>query len=276
LVRLGWIRLLFGLLPLVLLGCSSAARAPVGDYSERPRWNPGVHTVRAGETLYSIAWQYGYDYQSLARWNGIRAPYTIRVGQRLRVKPPARSTPPPGPPPARTRSSSRPAAPVASRSASAKPAPQAPASRPTAASPVARAPAPKPSSAEAKSAGPLRWRWPVEGPLVRRFKAAEPGKKGINIAGRIGQPVRAAAPGTVVYAGSGLVGYGRLIIVKHNKQYLSAYGHNQKLIATEGMEVEAGQVIAHMGNSGTNRTQLHFEIRRDGKPVDPLRYLPKR
>lgn len=112
--------------------------------------------------------------------------------------------------------------------------------------------------------------------MIRRYDHKGDGKKGIAIGGISGSPVRAAAAGKVVYAGSGLVGYGRLIIVKHNKSFLSAYGHNQNLAVKEGDWVKRGQQIASMGNSGTSRTMLHFEIRRYGKPVDPLRYLPRR
>ena len=122
----------------------------------------------------------------------------------------------------------------------------------------------------------MHWQWPASGPILRRFDGEASGKKGISIGGTHGNQVRAAAAGRVVYAGSGLVGYGRLIILKHNDTYLSAYGHNRDLFVQEGAEVRAGQVIADMGSSGTNRIQLHFEIRRNGKPVDPLRYLPRR
>jgi lipoprotein NlpD len=119
------------------------------------------------------------------------------------------------------------------------------------------------------------WVWPTRGRLLRSFQSSGRGKKGIDIGGHDGQPVKAAANGKVVYAGSGLVGYGRLIIIKHNENLLSAYGHNSKLLVSEGEQVRAGQQIAEMGSSGTNRTELYFEVRKDGKPVDPLRYLPK-
>jgi lipoprotein NlpD len=122
----------------------------------------------------------------------------------------------------------------------------------------------------------LGWAWPAAGPLLRAYDGSSEGRKGISIGGSSGQPVLAAASGKVVYSGSGLGGYGRLIIIKHNKEFLSAYAHNRKLIANEGQWVEKGQEIALMGNSGTDRVQLHFEIRKLGKPVDPLQYLPKR
>lgn len=120
------------------------------------------------------------------------------------------------------------------------------------------------------------WSWPVKGRLISGYDKKSTGKKGINIAGKPGDPVRSAAAGKVVYSGSGLSGYGRLIIIKHNKDFLSAYAHNRKLIAREGQWVEKGEIIARMGRSGTDRTQLHFEIRKKGRPVNPLRYLPKR
>ena len=118
-----------------------------------------------------------------------------------------------------------------------------------------------------------RWHWPAKGKVVTYF--SQSGGKGINIAGKLGQPILSAADGRVVYSGSGLIGYGQLIIVKHNKRYLSAYAQNNKILVKEGDTVTGGQRIAEMGRSGSNRALLHFEIRRDGKPIDPMRYLPK-
>lgn len=241
-----------------LAGCSThSTYAPVRDRTHAPQSTPGIHVVRSGETLFSIAWQYGLDYQTVAAWNRIRAPYTIYPGQRLSVRGPvvqARPAPAPAPKP-----------PTA--------APRTPAAPPPAT--VHRPASPPPAQSVTGTAVP-RWQWPADGQILRRFDAAASGKKGVAIAGRDGDAVRAAAGGQVVYAGSGLVGYGRLIIVKHNDNYLSAYGHNRNLLVNEGDQVRAGQVIAHMGSSGTNRTQLHFEIREKGKPVDPLRHLPRR
>lgn len=165
-------------------------------------------------------------------------------------------------------------------SATAPGAGQAP--RPTA--PVAAAPKALPREVQQAVAVPARaesnqqvfWSWPAEGRLLRRYDPDRAAKKGIDIGGSGGDAVRAAAAGKVVYAGSGLSGYGRLIIIKHNNDFLSAYAHNRKLIATEGQWVNKGEVIAQMGSSGTDRTQLHFEIRKHGRPVDPLRYLPSR
>lgn len=146
--------------------------------------------------------------------------------------------------------------------------------------PTGRADRPRPRPAPSPPAGERfervkGWVWPAQGRVVQKFAAARR-HTGIEIAGRSGQGVHSAAPGKVVYAGSGLRGYGKLIIVKHNEVFLSAYAHNRKLLVREGIRVAAGERIAEMGNTGTNRVKLHFEIRKDGRPVDPLRYLPKR
>lgn len=241
-----------------LAGCSThSTYAPVRDRTHAPQATPGVHVVRSGETLFSIAWQYGLDYQTVAAWNRIRPPYTIYPGQKLSVRGPyAQARPAPQPVP------KSPAA-----------APRTPATPPPAS---ARRPTTSAPSRPVTGTAVPRWQWPANGQVLRRFDPNASGKKGIAIVGSEGAEVRAAAGGQVVYAGSGLVGYGRLIIVKHNDNYLSAYGHNRNLLVQEGDQVRAGQVIAHMGSSGTNRTQLHFEIREKGKPVDPLRHLPRR
>jgi len=261
-----------GILVLLLAACGSQPiNAPVGTRSPqktakpvivRPsaaRTAPGYYLVGKGDTLYSIAWQYGLSFQQLAAMNSIRRPYTIYVGQRLRVKPRTSKG-----------SSKSPSAPVTQTAQKPGPAPGRKTSKPAGspqAKPVIRAPA-------SKTAAVNHWVWPVRGSLLRSFNPNAPGKKGIDINGRRGQPVMAAADGKVVYTGSGLVGYGQLIIIKHNDSLLSAYGHNSKLLVREGELVKAGQVIANMGSSGTNRTQLYFEIRKDGKPVNPLHYLP--
>jgi lipoprotein NlpD len=127
-----------------------------------------------------------------------------------------------------------------------------------------------------KKSGSLRWHWPTHGHVIETFSSKSSTRKGIDIAGRLGQGVKAASAGRVVYSGSGLRGYGKLIIVKHNEQYLSAYAHNRKLLVKQGDTVKLGQRIAEMGRSGTDRVKLHFEIRREGNPVNPMRYLPKR
>jgi lipoprotein NlpD len=262
---------------LLLQACgSSQVRAPVGDHSDRPVLNPGYHQVRTGDTLYSIAWQYGYSVRELASWNRLGPPYTIYRGQKLRVKPVAVS---------RKSTVSR-TAPVKSskpKVAATRPAPRPSKKSPTpviAKKPVSVAATPKQKStataAGSKTVQKIVWSWPARGSLVRRYSASSAGKKGVDIGGRAGDPVYAAADGKVVYAGSGLSGYGRLIIIKHNKDFLSAYAHNRKLLAKEGQWIGRGEEIASMGDSGTNRVQLHFEIRKGGRPVDPLIYLPGR
>jgi lipoprotein NlpD len=203
-------------------------------------------TVRRGQTLYRIATDNGISALDLAMWNNVPPPYTIYPGQRLRLYPgAARATPSSG---------------AARR-------PVATAIRPATPPPVAIAVPVQTNFA---------WRWPADGQLVGRYAPGEPTQQGIDIAGNAGAPVRAAADGVVVYSGSGLVGYGELVIVKHNDQWLSAYGHNRSRIVNEGQVVKAGQQIAEMGHSGAARDMLHFEIRYNGKPVDPLQYLPKK
>jgi lipoprotein NlpD len=235
--------------------------------------------VRRGDTLYSIAWQNGLKYQQLASMNGIRPPYTIYTGQRLRIGPASRraaattaAVSARHPNPAAVRPATRPASVPARKTSPAKEREITPAA---ATRPVT---APKPAAPAAEPVLPAvvtKWRWPARGPLLNGYQPDTTGKKGINIGGKEGQSVMAAAAGKVVYSGSGLVGYGRLIIIKHNDSLLSAYGHNSKLLVEEGEYVEPGQVIARMGSSGTDRTSLYFEIRKDGKPVNPLHYLPK-
>ena len=211
------------------------------------------HRVERGDSLYSIGWQYDQDYRQVATWNNLKPPYVLAPGQWLRVAPPlqgahsaAVSVPTPD-------KSKVPAAPVITGVVPAPP--------PTAT---------KPSPGIASHA----WRWPTRGELIRTFSAYEPGKKGVDIRGRLGQPIWSAAAGRVVYGGNGLAAYGNLLIIKHDDNYLTAYAHNHKLRVQEGDSVTAGQHIADMGKSGTEQVMLHFEIRYQGKPMDPLRYLP--
>jgi lipoprotein NlpD len=234
---------------------SRAARTPV----KTSRAN--IYVVARGDTLHSIAWQHGLGYRELASINGIGPPYTIYSGQRLRVRPAAGSGG------ARTVPLPQSKAVVSARPVTA-PAPK-PVPRPVSSS------TPKPQA----TVGPAfngTWVWPTRGRVLSKFQSKSTGKRGIEIGGHADQPVKAAANGTVVYAGSGLVGYGRLIIVKHNENLLSAYGHNSTLLVAEGEHVTAGKMIAKMGSSGTSRNELYFEIRKDGKPVDPLKYLPRK
>ncbi len=211
------------------------------------------HHVKPGETLYSIAFEYGRDYRDVARWNHIRPPYTIFPRQKLRVvpiksdikhnwnkttqrKPPARGSKPV------PRGEVRPPRPVVISNSNKK----------------------------------LHWDWPTRGKLVSTFSMRDPGRRGIDIEGKKGQPVRAAAAGRVVYRGNGLRGYGNLIIIKHNESYFSAYAHTERVVVKENEKVKLGQRLADMGTTGFNKAKLHFEIRRNGKPVNPLRYLPRR
>lgn len=242
---------------------AGSARAPVGRATYR---NSGYHVVQRGETLYSIAWKYGLSYRELATINKIRAPYTIYSGQQLRT----------------TASRQKPAstvtaagnAPVPKTAARAKPASK-PATATTSSTPARSDTQAVESAGKTLPGSVQKWVWPATGKLLHAFQPNGSGKKGIDIGGKKGQSVMAAADGKVVYSGSGLVGYGRLIIIKHTESLLSAYGHNSELLVSEGQQVRAGQAIARMGNSGTDRIQLYFEIRKDGKPVDPLRYLPR-
>mgnify|MGYP002619596191 CR=1 FL=1 len=233
----------------------------------------GQHTVQRGETLYQIAFRYGWDWRALAANNNLNAPYTIYPGQRISLRPGTVGTP------VRTTQTARPATTAAtSRPATTPPRTTAPATQPRATAP---APASRPATPAATPASPSvpsrvsGWNWPAQGPLIARFQSNGSLNKGIDIAGQLGQPVKAAADGAVVYAGRGLIGYGEMIIIKHDDTYLSAYAHNNRLLVNEGDQVKAGQVIAEMGSTGTDRVKLHFEIRRRGQPVDPLTYLPK-
>lgn len=214
---------------------------------------PGFHHVKKGETLFSIAWRYGLDFRTLASTNSISAPYTIYPGQKIDV----RNVP-------------RPKTAQASRSVE-KP------SKPPVPNTVKSQPEVKnshntPLTVASTSNG--KWIWPVNGRLISRFSTKKPVNKGIDIDGALGESVLAAAAGTVVYAGRGLRGYGNLVIVKHNETYLSAYAHTSRIVVSEQDVVKAGQKIAEIGSTGTDKVKLHFEIRKNGKPVDPLKHLP--
>lgn len=241
-----------------LLACSSTVVRDAGSGPvavSTPKYD-ATATVRRGDTLYGIASSSGITIRDLAAWNGIAPPYIIHPGQRLRLYPDGQ---------ART-SSSRAREASTPRRGSARPATGA--AKPS--SPAAGA-----SVASPANSG-LAWRWPTDGQLLNRYVAGDPTKQGIDIAGTGGAPVRAAGDGVVVYSGSGLVGYGELIIIKHNEQWLSAYGHNRNRLVNEGQLVKAGQQIAELGRSGAARDMLHFEIRYNGKPVDPLGHLPRK
>lgn len=280
-----------------LSGCASEGPAPVEDHSlnagtarPRPSSPPpkpaaapgGTYRVQRGDTLYSIAFRHGVDFRELAEWNGIAPPYTIYPGRELKLGP-ARALA--AKPPTTPSVASKPVAAQSPAATAPKPDPVVPprTGATTAPPPVAsttpppNAATPPPSEPPLPAAsGDIAWRWPADGQVVGTYVAGDPMKQGIDIAGKAGAPVRAAADGTVVYSGNGLIGYGELIIVKHNASFLSAYGHNQKRLVQEGDKVKAGQTIAEMGSSGANRDELHFEIRKNGKPSNPADYLPRR
>lgn len=242
---------------LALGGCAGDHLAPVSDRSISDggqRVAEGHYEVRSGDTLYAIAWEHGLDHRDLAEWNRLDSPDRLRVGQRLRLEPPAdgvsqRSPEPDSGPPqqASAEASSDPGETTDGRT----------------------------GLSEANGEAPGEWRWPTDGDVVKTFSRDADGKQGINISGEAGQPVVAVADGQVVYSGSGLVGYGNLVILKHGGEFLTAYGYNQSLMVDEGDQVRAGDRIAEMGTAvGGNGTRLHFELRRDGQAVDPLEYLP--
>lgn len=272
----------------VLSGCGSTAvnRAPVEDRGSSagkagtvidPRTQAvkqppgfenagkaGYYTVKPGDTLMRIGLETGQGHKDIARWNALDNPDKIEVGQVLRVVPPVADT-------------VAVAKPVASSSATTTSLPAAgAASAPAkaASTPVAAASAPSTPAAAASGEDELAWIWPGNGPVVAGFDEAK--NKGLDIGGNAGDPVLAAGEGKVVYAGAGLRGYGNLIILKHNNTYLTAYAHNQTLLVKEDQTVKKGQKIAEMGSSDADRVKLHFEVRRQGKPVDPARYLPAR
>jgi lipoprotein NlpD len=238
--------LMFGLV-LTLSACGgSRIYVPGIGESEQGKLGAGIHVVQHGETLYAIAFRYGLDYKGLAAANRIRAPYTIFVNQRIKLTTTTAKAP-------RNVASKR-----QENSSKAKVI-------------VAKKQAPTKSSESN-----LQWRWPVAGKVISGFSLAGKVNKGVDIRGRLGESVFAAADGIVVYAGGGLRGYGKLVIVKHNDKFLSAYGHNRAILVKEGEKVKGGQAVAEIGASNSNQEMLHFEIRRNGKPENPLLYLPAR
>ncbi|MGH8161861.1 MAG: peptidoglycan DD-metalloendopeptidase family protein [Gammaproteobacteria bacterium] len=234
------------LLVVLLGGCAGALNLPT---SARPQ----SYTVRRGDTLYAIAWHYGLYYRTVARWNGISYPYTIHPGERIYLHPHH----------AVSRSKSRAVGHKAPEAAKTYPLRQG-----SGADTSAVRHAPENTN--------LRWQWPAKGAVRASFGENGIAGKGIVIEGELGEPVRAAADGTVVYAGDALVGYGRLVIVKHNDEWLSAYAHNQRLLVHEGQTVEGGEELATMGVAPDGKSELYFEIRKDGKPVNPLHFLSSR
>ena len=260
----------------LLAACSSSPRqpAPVEDRSATARTlppaasspvdpktlpgaenagKPGYYTVQKGDTLMRIALEHGQAWRDVARWNSIVNPDLIEVGQVLRVVPPG----------AQVEASGVVVRPITAPAEPVRPAASAPASSTA------------PQTTGSNAAGDeLLLSWPAQGPVVAGFDEVK--NKGLDIAGKAGDAVLAAADGQVVYAGAGLRGYGNLVILKHNNNYLTAYAHNQKLLVKEDQRVKRGEKIAEMGSTDTDRVKLHFEVRRQGKPVDPTRFLAAR
>ena len=301
--------LLHSILCLLIVGCVSTRHAPITK-SAPPTESKSLkatksYTVQKGDTLYSIAHNHGIDYMDLAEWNSIGNPSAINVGQQLNLSSPTQLAKPsifalPGPEPLSTvkpipeatpTSNEDPASPVVTLKIEPKALKLAYSEQAVSqlkesenAHPVAMTNTTDEKHTEIKSASVpsstdithedsgIEWIWPTEGRVSSHFSEST---KGMDISGKTGQPVLASAKGKVVYSGTGLRGYGQLIIIKHNSTYLSAYAHNRKLLVKEGQTVSKGQKIAEMGNTDSKLVRLHFEIRKNGKPVDPLKHLPE-
>mgnify|MGYP006421660603 CR=1 FL=1 len=257
--------LAIGLACLLVAGC-------VGSLAGN-RFRPSVYIVRSGDTPYSIAWRYGMDHRDLMRWNDIGDARNLRVGQRLRLYPDRAAAATSTTSTTRTSATGRGVDPSrGNRADSAVGSDSGSASRGSAAS-VAK---PKTEARKGTGEPPGRWRWPTRGTVIARFGDSRAGGRGVDIRGEAGQPVQATAAGDVVYSGDGLKAYGRLLIIRHEGDFLSAYAHNSELLVAEGDQVDAGQPLARMGRTREGTALLHFEIRRGGSPVDPLDYLPSR
>jgi len=254
----------------VAVAPAAAASAPADASKPLPgaenAGKPGYYTARQGDTLIRIGLENGQNWKDLVKWNNIENPNIIEVGQTFRVVPPgvdpnAAATKPITAAKVETKPLDAKGAPIAASGAAPTPAPSGTVS-------TATAPAPRDGDDD------VNWAWPSAGPVVGGF---EEGKvKGLQIGGKVGDPVLAAADGRVVYAGAGLRGYGNLVIIKHNNTYLTAYAHNQTLLVKDDQPVRKGQKIAEMGSTDADSVRLHFEIRRQGKPIDPAKLLPLR
>ncbi len=280
-------------LTILLTGCTTTY-APVehrnkASYSVKKKHigkTPAFYVVKKGDTLYSIAWMYGLDYKSLAYKNRIKSPYLIHKGNRIQLaahnskratKKVSNKTKVSGSN-GRYKSSSR----TKTRATTGTTA-RSTKSKATNYNKTRNSAKTKSTTIAVKNANKtatytgnkrLNWKWPVKGKIIQRYLPGS-GKKGIDISASKGTLIRSAEAGKVVYSGQGLLGYGQLIIIKHNDTYLSAYAHNQSLLVNEGQLVKKGQNIARLGRSGTDRYKLHFEIRKNGKPVNPMNYLPR-
>ncbi|MBK5940854.1 hypothetical protein CCR96_16670 [Halochromatium roseum] len=246
------------LVALVLGGCAGGGLAPVDDRGYGPA-PAGFYRIRSGDTLSEIAERRRISMRKLAAWNDLGPPYPLYAGQLLRIEPPRGGS----------KSGSK-------RTVVARSSPRA--STKTGTQVRAKTSAPVSASAKPGSsarASGLAWAWPVSGRVVQGYRSSDRTRQGIRIAAAVGTPVAAAADGEVVYSGSsGLAGYGNLIIVKHSPRYLSAYGFNRRVLASEGASVKRGQQLAEVGQAADGQPMLHFEIRRDGATVDPLLFLP--
>ncbi len=249
-IKLAVQRAFFVVLSINLVACANSTHAPVVELRAPVTYVPASHTVTRGETLYSIAWRYGLDHKTLAAKNRIRSPYLIQPGQKLSLKSAGVDN----------------KASTKTKQAS---------TNYTASTSGGRKKATKPTSNKA-TINKDKWYWPAKGSLLKGYSNSGKIHKGIDISGNIGDAVKSTQAGTVVYAGSRLAGYGKLVIVKHKGQYLSAYAHNSRILVSEGQLVKAGSKIAEVGRSGSTQVKLHFEIRLQGKPVNPLKLLPRR
>ena len=246
---------------LIISGCSTEpAYAPVRDSLSVSLKKPTSHTVSKGETLYSIAWRYDMDYKYLARINGIDRNFHIYPGQKIRLS-------------AKKQVKTKPV--IKKRSQNSVLPKRSPQPKKSPRS-IKATPVVVKTSRGVALTNPTKWRWPAKGKLTHTFRSNKGLHKGIDIEGKLGEAIVAAAAGRVVYSGEGLRGYGKLVILKHSEKYLSAYAHNKRLFVAEGDVVKQGERIALMGSTGTDSVKLHFQIRYDGKPVDPIRFLPKK
>ncbi len=264
------------ILSIAVAACSSheAPTAPIVNGWHEPISKQGVYIVRPGDGLYAIAWRYGLDYRNIVRINHLSEPYTLQTGQKLYlVQPTAQDKK------MAAAMAAKPATTHTVKATTTKPAATKAAAQPQSAAVAQPSKKAVPAAAATKTstaaiASDLTWKWPAEGTVVQGFNANSAQNKGINIVNKAGTPIKAAAAGQVVYSGSGLPGYGYLIIIKHNDIYLSAYAHNSAVLVKEGQKVKAGQTIARMGDTGADKVMLHFEIRRRGQPIDPETLLP--
>lgn len=285
----------------LVAGCSVRTGAPVVDRTQQPKAAPAkpvaatattprppdarppFHTVRKGDTLYSIALDYGLDYRELAQWNKVTEVSVISIGQQLRLSPPADAALTAAPLKAAPAVQGRPleVSPAVGFDGVIKSEPRAvraPYSDQTYAQMASLKPQPSPRDTARAPSGSggeenVAWSWPASGKVIRTFNDG-PLQRGISIAGKLGQPVHASASGRVIYSGTGVRGFGKLIVIKHNETFHSVYAHNSELLVKEGQNVAKGQKIAEMGSTDTDQVRLHFEIRRLGKPVDPMKLLP--